>query len=52
MVRPKKCVGDSDAFATPHLIGYYVHKLTVLNGEVVCLGVVNVGNNGRPLIFL
>ena len=38
MIRPKKYVSDSDAFATPHLTGYYVHKLTVLNDEGVCLG--------------
>ena len=37
MVRPKKCVGDSDAFATLHLTGHYAHKLTVLNDEGVCL---------------
>ena len=38
VVRPKQCVGDSDAFATLHLTGHYAHKLTVLNDEGVCLG--------------
>ena len=38
VVWPKKCVGDSDAFATLHLTGHYAHKLIVMNDEGVYLG--------------
>ena len=49
--RPNKCFGDSDAFATPHLTGYYVHKLEVLNDQGVCLGGSRRGEESQTVDF-